>query len=170
MKMTLLPQAAAAVLLLILTLCLQCAGVATLVEWLGGVTTKGAQRFGPVRSAVLVVKATIAITILHGVVILLWASFYRLQCFPSWELAFYFSSSSYATVGYGDVTLPSRWRLLGPLESMAGVLMCGVSVCLLFATITRLMDCDPRHSQKLGYANDPVALKGNRHASEQNYA
>jgi hypothetical protein len=170
MKMTLIPQASAAALLLILTLCLQCAGVAALVEWLRGVTAKGGQGFGPVRSAVLVVKSTIAIIILHGLVILLWASFYRLQCFPSWELSFYFSSSSYATVGYGDVTLPSRWRLLGPLESMAGVLMCGVSVCLLFATITRLMDRDPRDSRKLGYANDPADLKGNHYPSEQNYA
>jgi voltage-gated potassium channel len=144
--------------------------IESFVEWLRGVTAKGGQGFGPVRSAVLVVKSTIAIIILHGLVILLWASFYRLQCFPSWELSFYFSSSSYATVGYGDVTLPSRWRLLGPLESMAGVLMCGVSVCLLFATITRLVDRDPRHSRKLGYENDPVELKENRHASEQNYA
>ena len=88
------------------------------------------------------------------------ASFYRLLCFPSWELSFYFSPSSYATVGYGDVTLPSRWRLLGPLESMAGVLMCGVSVCLLFATITRLLDRDPRRSRELGTANDPVAPEG----------
>jgi hypothetical protein len=31
-----------------------------------------------------------------------------LQCFPSWELAFYFSASSYATVGYGDVILSDR--------------------------------------------------------------
>lgn len=168
--MTLIPQASAAALLLVLTLCLQCAGVAALVEWLRGVTDNGGRGFGPVRSAVLVVKSTIAIILLHGLVILLWASFYRLQCFPSWELAFYFSSSSYATVGYGDVTLPTRWRLLGPLESMAGVLMCGVSVCLLFATITRLMDRDPRHSRKLGYENDAVDLKGNRHASERNYA
>src|SRR6185295_19671384 len=112
MKMTLIPQASAAALLLVLPLCLQCAGVAALVEWLRGVTAKSAQGFGPVRSAILVVKTTIAIIILHGLVILLWASFYRLQCFPSWELAFYFSSSSYATVGYGDVTLPSTWRLL----------------------------------------------------------
>src|SRR5271167_3056444 len=81
MKMTLLPQASAAALLLVLTLCLQCAGVAALVEWLRGVTAKGGQGFGPVRSAVLVVKSTIAIIILHGLVILLWASFYRLQCF-----------------------------------------------------------------------------------------
>lgn len=156
MKMTLFPQASAATLLLVLTLCLQCAGVAALVEWLRRVTAKRGQGFGPVRSAVLVVKSTIAIIILHGLVILLWASFYRLQCFPSWELSFYFSSSSYATVGYGDVTLPSGWRLLGPLESMAGVLMCGVSVCLLFATITRLVDHDTHYSRKVGFSNDPV--------------
>ena len=135
-----------------------------------GVTAKGGQGFGPVRSAVLVVKSTIAIIILHGLVILLWASFYRLQCFPSWELSFYFSSSSYATVGYGDVPLPSRWRLLGPLPRIAGVVMCGVSVCLLFATITRLMDRDPGHSRKLDYANDSVDLKGNHYPSGQTYA
>jgi voltage-gated potassium channel len=170
MKMTLIPQAAAAVFLLILTLCLQCAGVATLIEWLRSVTAKDAQGFAPVRSAVLVVQSTIAIIILHGLVILLWATFYRLQCFPSWELAFYFSSSSYATVGYGDVTLPSRWRLLGSLESMAGVLMCGVSVCLLFATITRLVDRDPRHSRKLRHASHPVALGESSYSSEQSYA
>ena len=168
--MTLIPQAVAAVLLLILTLCLQCAGVAALIEWLRSVTGNGAKEFGPIRSAVLVVKSTIAIIILHGLVILLWASFYRLQCFPSWELAFYFSSSSYATVGCGDVTLPSRWRLLGPLESMAGVLMCGVSVCLLFATITRLVDRDPRHSRKLGDANHPIAPRESPYSSEQSYA
>ena len=158
--MTLIPKAAVAVLLLILTLCLQCVGVAALIETLRRVTSKDAQGFGPVRSAVLVVQSTIAIIVLHGLVILLWASFYRWQCFPSWELAFYFSSSSYATVGYGDVTLPSRWRLLGPLESMAGVLMCGVSVCILFATITRLVDRDPSRSRKLGTANDQVAAEG----------
>jgi voltage-gated potassium channel len=155
--MTLIPKAAVAALLLILTLCLQCVGVAGLIEALRRATTMDAQEFGPVRSAILVVQTTIAIIALHGLVILLWASFYRWQCFPSWELAFYFSSTSYATVGYGDVTLPSNWRLLGPLESMAGVLMCGVSVCILFATITRLVDRDPRRSRKRGSANDSVA-------------
>src|ERR1700732_5475851 len=147
MKMTLIPQASAAALLLVLTLCLQCAGVAALVEWLRGITAKGGQGFGPVRSAVLVVKSTISIIILHGLVILLWASFYRLQCFPSWELAFYFSASSYSTVGYGDVVLPSTWRFLGPLESVSGVLMCGISVSVLFALVTRLLDRDTPSSR-----------------------
>ena len=154
--MTFIPQAVAAALLLVLTLCLQCAGVAALIEWLRNVTAKDFRRFGPIPSAVLVVKSTMAIIVLHGVVILLWASFYRLKCFSSWELAFYFSSSSYATVGYGDVVLPARWRLLGPLESMAGLLMCGVSVCLLYSTITRLLDRDPRHSPERRRVNDPA--------------
>jgi hypothetical protein len=73
-------------------------------------------------------------------VILLWASCYRGLCFPSWESAFYFSASSYTTVGYGDVVLPLKWRLLGPLESMVGMLMSGISVGLLFAVITHLVE------------------------------
>jgi hypothetical protein len=117
-----------------------------------------------------VVKSTIAIIVLHGLVILLWASFYRSQCFRSWEISLYFSASSYATVGYGDVVLPSRWRLLGPLESMSGVLMCGVSVCLLFATITRLVNRDPRHSRNLDHTSHLAALGESPYSSEQSRA
>jgi voltage-gated potassium channel len=143
--MTIFHQAAAALFLLILTLWLQCAGVAALIEWIKRIMARGIYTFGSVRAAVLVVQVTLAMIVLHGFVILLWAGFYRLRCFPSWELAFYFSGSTYATVGYGDVTLPFKWRLLGPLESMAGVLMCGVSVSILFAIVTRLVDAqDPR--------------------------
>ena len=147
--MPLFHQAAAAVLLLILTLWLQCAGVAVLIEWLKRVMARGIYTFGSIRAAALVVQATMAMIVLHGLVILLWAGFYRLRCFPSWELAFYFSGSTYATVGYGDVILPFKWQLLGPLESMTGVLMCGVSVSILFAVVTRLVDAqDPQKTAR----------------------
>jgi hypothetical protein len=91
-------------------------------------------------SAALVMQTAVVVIVLHGVVILLWASCYRGLCFPSWESAFYFSASSYATVGYGDVVLPLKWRLLGPLEGMVGMLMSGISVGLLFAVITHLVE------------------------------
>jgi Ion channel len=55
--------------------------------------------------------------VLHIFEILLWAASYRWLCFPLWESAFYFSTSSYATVGYGDIALPQMWRSLGPVES-----------------------------------------------------
>lgn len=76
---------------------------------------------------------------LQGLEVLLRAAGYRWLCLPSWESAVYFSASSYATLGYGDVVLPSKWRLLGPLEGMIGVLMCGLSASLLFAIATRLL-------------------------------
>jgi hypothetical protein len=143
--MTLFQQAAACALLLILTLWLQCAGVAALIEWLKRIMARDIYAFGSIRAAALVVQTTVAMIVLHSLVILLWAGFYRWRCFPSWQLAFYFSGSTYSTVGYGDVLLSSKWRLLGPLESMTGVLMCGVSVSILFAVVTRLVDAqDPQ--------------------------
>jgi hypothetical protein len=51
----------------------------------------------------------------------------------------YFSATSYTTVGDGDIILPSKWRMLGPIESILGILMCGLSVSLLFAIATRLV-------------------------------
>ncbi len=144
--MIILNQIGAAVFLVSLTLCLQCAGIVTLIEWLKRVLTRDIHKHGPVYSAGLVVKSTVAIVILHGLEILLWATFYRTRCFPSWEIAFYFSASSYSTVGYGDVIVPSTWRLLYPLESVTGVLMCGISVSVLFALVTRLLDRDTKSS------------------------
>lgn len=137
-------QLAAAALLVALTLCLQCAGVAVTVEWLKTVAIRSVRKLPIAHSAVLVMQTTMAIILLQGAIILLWADGYRRLCLWSWQSAFYFSAASYSTVGYGDVVLPSRWRLLGPLESMMGVLMCGISVSLLFALINRLLDGEIR--------------------------
>lgn len=138
--MALIREIGIAVCIVIITLWLQSAGLAALVHWVRHALASDAHRLGPFRSAVLVVRLTATVIVLHGVLILFWASCYRRFCFPSWESALYFSASSYATVGYGDVVLPSNWRMLGPLESILGVLMCGISVSVLFATITWLVN------------------------------
>ena len=92
------------------------------------------------------VRLMTAFIVLHLFEILLWAAFYRWLCFPLWESAFYFSTSSYATVGYGDIVLPQLWRTLGPVESIIGVLMCGLSASFLFAIVSRLVDRETRLS------------------------
>jgi voltage-gated potassium channel len=136
-------QLGAPVLLVLITLFVQCGGAAALILWIRSIPREihGVRVF---QCAALVMQTTVAVIVLHGIVILLWASCYRWLCFPSWESAFYFSASSYATVGYGDVVLPSKWRLLGPLEGMVGMLMSGVSIGLLFAAVTHLVDGDSR--------------------------
>jgi len=142
--MFLLYRIGAPVLLVLFTLSLQCVGVAGLITWLRSVMASDIGEPPIFTSAVLVMRTTVGVIVLQGLIILLWASCYRLLCFSTWESAFYFSASSYSTVGYGDVVLPAQWRLLGPLESMVGVLMCGISVSLLFALVTRLVDSEVR--------------------------
>src|SRR5579864_7671693 len=151
-KMTFLQQAGAAVLLVLVTLFLQCGGAAALIIWIRSIPRES-QRVRVFHCAALVMETTIAVIVLHGIVILLWASCYRWLCLPSWESSFYFSASSYATVGYGDVVLPSKWRLLGPLESMVGMLMSGVSIGLLFAAVTHLVD--GKSQRRLAVQSEP---------------
>src|SRR6202045_554545 len=139
-------EAGAAVVLVTLTLLLQCAGMAALISWGRTSLAPDVHRLGPIRSAMLIVRFITAFIVLHIFEILLWAGFYRWLCFPSWESAFYFSTSSYATVGYGDVVLPWIWRTLGPVESIIGVLMCGLSASFLFAVVSRLVDREARAS------------------------
>ena len=153
--MILLQQAGAAILLVLVTLFLQCGGAAALIIWIRSIPRE-THKVRVLRCATLVMQTTVAVIILHGIVILLWASCYRWLCLPSWESAFYFSASSYATVGYGDVILPSKWRLLGPLESMVGMLMSGVSIGLLFAAVTHLVDGESR--ARLPFRAQPVTL------------
>ena len=134
--------------LITLTLWLQSAGVAALITWVRRALGHAARKVGTLRSAALVVRLAMAVVVLHGLEILLWAGFYRWRCLPSWDAAVYFSASSYSTLGCSDVSLPSSWRTLAPLESVMGVLMCGISVSLLFAIVTRLIDHEPRSLRK----------------------
>jgi voltage-gated potassium channel len=137
--MLLIHQLGLAFVLVMLTLWLQSGGMATLITWARRAVAGEIHKLGPLHIAMLVVRLTMARVVLQGLQVLLWACCYRWLCFPSWDSALYFSASSYATVGYGDIILPSRWRMLGPIESIIGVLICGVSVSLLVAIVTRLV-------------------------------
>jgi voltage-gated potassium channel len=147
--MTFARQAGAAVVLVTLTLSLQCAGMAAVIAWARPRFAPHVLRLGAIRSAMLVMRLMTTFIGLHVLEILLWAGFYRWLCFPLWESSFYFSTSSYATVGYGDVVLPQAWRTLGPVESILGVLMCGLSASFLFAIVSRLVDREARFSREL---------------------
>jgi len=81
-----------------------------------------------------------AITVLaHLSEIAIWAGFYYWKdALPSLETSFYFSSVTYATIGYGDIVLPQPWRVLAAMEGLTGILMCGWSGAFFFAAVNRL--------------------------------
>jgi len=138
--MTFARQAGTAVFLVGLTLWIQCAGIAVLIRWARASIERGVARLSALHAAILMIRFSIWVIGLHFVQILLWSIFYRWSCLPSLESSFYFSATSYSTVGYGDIVLPRVWRLLGPVESLTGVLMCGISVSCLFVVATKVIE------------------------------
>ena len=129
-----------AVFLVGLTLWIECAGIAVLVYWARASIQRGVARLSSWHAAILMIRFSTLVIVLHFLHVFFWSVFYRCCCLPSWESSFYFSASSYSTVGYGDVVLPRVWRVLGPVESVTGVLMCGISVSFLVAVATRLVE------------------------------
>lgn len=129
-----------------------------LIAWVRRALEGDMQQIGALRSAALIVRFTAAVVVLHGMEILLWACFYRWRCLPSWDSAIYFSASSFSTLGCNDVSLPLNWRTIGPLESVIGVLMSGISVSLLFAIVTRLTSRNARSSREGRPHNEPSLL------------
>lgn len=148
-SMRLADQAGAAVILVALTLWLQCAGMGVLICWTRAFIERLKKRLSPWHAAILMVRFAAAMTILQILETMIWACFYRWKCFSAWEASFYFSVASYSTVGYGDVILPQIWRSLGPVEGLTGMLMCGMSVSGLFAILTRILAAEAKLSTRV---------------------
>ncbi len=91
-------EGSAAVVLVTLTLSLQCAGMAAMIAWTRTSLAPDVHRLGPLRSALLMVRLMTAFIGLHAV------------------------------------------------ESIIGVLMCGLSASFLFAIVTRLVEREARVS------------------------
>ena len=152
--MLLLHEASVVTVLVVLTVLVGCVEMAALIHWAGLQFTPSLHRLGPWRSGTLIARFTIFIIVLHGLQILLWASYYHWKFFSSWESALYFSIANYTTVGAGDLLLPGTWRILGAVESGIGILMCGLSIAFIFAAITRLIEREARSSPELAWMTD----------------
>jgi len=84
----------------------------------------------------LLVTVFSALILIHVFQAGVWAAFYyERTLFNDFETSLYFSIVSYTTIGYGDVVLPQRWRVLGGIEALSGVLLCGLSTAFVFAII-----------------------------------
>ena len=74
---------------------------------------------------------------------MVWALTYRLLgAIPDLETAIYFSMVTYTTLGYGDVLLEGRWRLLGSIEAANGIIMFGWTTAILMTSIRQIYPAD----------------------------
>ena len=81
----------------------------------------------------------LALFALHGLEIWAYALLYvAIGAQPHFEAALYFSTISYAAIGYGDSEIAYSWRLLGAIEGINGVLLLGWSTAFFVNLLTRL--------------------------------
>jgi hypothetical protein len=112
------------------------------------------------KNVVVMTGITLITAAMHLSQIALWAVvFLVLGEISTFEKAFYVSAENYTALGYGDVILSERWRLLGPLEAINGLLLFGISTAGLFAVLSHLIANRLRHQLgQQGEAESPEAL------------
>ena len=71
---------------------------------------------------------------------LIWASTYlAVGAISGLEKALYFSTVTFTTLGYGDVVVDDRWRILASFEAATGIIMFGWTTALIFAFISHVV-------------------------------
>lgn len=81
--------------------------------------------------------------LLHYIEIAIWAivflSIPELDKLSHWEEAIYFSTVTYTTTGYGDITLPPLWRIMAGFEAMNGILLFGWSTAMFYTVVQKIV-------------------------------
>ena len=90
------------------------------------------------KAAVLTI-AVLGVFCAHIVQIWVWAAFYMIVgAIPGTEEALYFSASTFTTVGFGDIVLDEKWRLVSSFQSANGFILFGWSTAFIFEVMSRL--------------------------------
>ncbi len=114
--------------------------------WLGRLLrieyrAEASQHIGPQswRAMAFTQAMVLALFALHGVEIWLYAFVYDLLgAVSDFSTALYFSTISYAAIGYTDTAIDPAWRLVGAIEGINGLLLLGWSTAFFVAFLTRL--------------------------------
>ena len=76
----------------------------------------------------------------HVLEVMVWALVYAIVgVAPAGTDVMYFAFVNYTTLGYGDITPVERWRLLGPLAAMNGILLFGWSTAVIFEVLRKTL-------------------------------
>ena len=108
--------------------------IMALVKWTANRTSHAVHATWPATRSVIVMMATVSILMTaHVAEIGIWAVCYAaLHAIPDRTQAFYFAFINYTTLGYGDILPVARWRLLGPMSAMNGILLFGWSTAVIY--------------------------------------
>jgi hypothetical protein len=76
----------------------------------------------------------------HALEVIVWSLAYLIfDAAPPGADLVYFAFVNYTTLGYGDIVPLERWRLIGPMTAMNGMLLFGWSTAVIFEVLRRTL-------------------------------
>lgn len=137
--MTLAHQLGLATLVVGITVVVHLAGLALLLAILRRYRRASQRYLVILLNGGAILVAAFGLFALHSAEIWIWAGIYQLLgAFTDFEHALYFSTSTYVTIGYGDIVLPPGLRILGAIEGASGIILIGWSTALFFSIVDRM--------------------------------
>jgi hypothetical protein len=92
-----------------------------------------------VRALVFTLLLVCGLFFLHGVEIWLYAALYdAVGAVNGFEESLYFSTITYAAIGYSDHPIAREWRLVAAIEGINGVILLGWSTAFFVTVVARL--------------------------------
>lgn len=107
------------------------------------VVKKWVNQYSNVRILILLIISFLFLTLLHMLHSFIWAySLYLIPVvkadFASFHDIFYYSIVSFTTLGYGDMTISSEWKILSGVEAINGIMLIGWSTALMYSLIQNI--------------------------------
>jgi hypothetical protein len=96
----------------------------------------GARHRFIIRFAAMIGAAVLMIIVLHTIEAGTWAAAYRLLgALPDNKSAMLYSLGAMTAYGHANLFLLPHWQMMGVLQSLAGVLLFGLSTAFMFAMV-----------------------------------
>jgi hypothetical protein len=129
-----------ATLMVVITVLMHGAGIAGLARTLRfDPSSVEAHHHFSTRHALMILAIVLALFTLHGIEIWLYAGLYLLLgAVVDFETALYFSTITYAGIGFDDGDMAKRWRLVSAIEGVNGILLLGWSTAFFVTVVARL--------------------------------
>ena len=139
MEIHLLRELLVASVMVAITVVTHVAGLAGLLAMMRSHQSRFSTRRVALDQVIIILGVAFGLFALHAIEIWAYAFLYlRLTDWPTFEQALYFSTTTYTTIGYGDVTLPPAWRVLGAIEGANGIILLGWSTAFFVSVVGRI--------------------------------
>lgn len=143
------------IVLAVLTVVIHMAGLYKLRRWIHRLLQTQSFQHHVMRETLVVSALVVGLCVVHVTEILAWASGYMsMSAFGDFADAFYYSLTTYTTVGADGLHIGRDYRVVAGFESLLGPMMLAWSTAFLVEYVTQVLTANNRRPDAEGQARN----------------